>query len=217
MVSVKKSSKSSPRPRTTTIEKKSSKKSSKPRASTIVKKSNSGSSKTSKSDVKKPIIDIPGKQSILKRLGFRQKILAAVSIYYLLVTVLTATGFIMYRKKAEVIFEGYFGSEKEHQIYLVNEMLLKGANPYSVIESEITQDQDIIKKKYRQTALKYHPDRPGGSTEKMTQINEAYDFLKSEYAYSLATSTKGMPYIVRRIILELLAAEERKRYNNGYQ
>lgn len=216
MAPVKKYSKASSKPSSVSNVKKSSKPGSKPRTSSV-KKSSSTSPKTSKGDEKKTIIDIPEKQSILKRLGFKQKILAAVSIYYLLIAALTATGFIMYREKAEAIFDGYFGLEKEQQIYLVQEMLLNGANPYSIIESEITQDQSIIKKKYRQTALKYHPDRPGGSSEKMMQVNKAYDFLKTENAYSLTVSTKGMPYIVRRIIYELLAQHERKKHTSGFQ
>jgi DnaJ-class molecular chaperone len=34
-----------------------------------------------------------------------------------------------------------------------------------------------LKRKYRELSLQYHPDKPGGSTEKFQQINEAYETL----------------------------------------
>lgn len=34
-------------------------------------------------------------------------------------------------------------------------------------------------KKFREAAMKHHPDRPGGSHEKMTQLNNAWDSIKN--------------------------------------
>ncbi|MCB0479134.1 MAG: DnaJ domain-containing protein, partial [Crocinitomicaceae bacterium] len=39
--------------------------------------------------------------------------------------------------------------------------------------------QDEIKKAYRQSAMKYHPDREGGDAEKFLLIFEAYEYLTS--------------------------------------
>lgn len=37
--------------------------------------------------------------------------------------------------------------------------------------------EDIIRKRRAQLAKRFHPDRPGGSTEKMAQVNDAADVL----------------------------------------
>ena len=36
---------------------------------------------------------------------------------------------------------------------------------------------ETIKKQYRILALRYHPDKPSGSTESFHKLTEAYDFL----------------------------------------
>jgi curved DNA-binding protein CbpA len=35
-----------------------------------------------------------------------------------------------------------------------------------------------VRQQFRQLAMCYHPDRPGGSSEKMKQILTAYDVIK---------------------------------------
>ena len=48
----------------------------------------------------------------------------------------------------------------------------------------ITYNSDYLKKQYRKMALKYHPDKNGNtnkSNEKFQRINEAYNYLKSEF------------------------------------
>lgn len=38
-----------------------------------------------------------------------------------------------------------------------------------------------LKKEYKKLAMQYHPDRPGGDTAKMQQINGEYDRLFPAY------------------------------------
>lgn len=58
-----------------------------------------------------------------------------------------------------------------------------GRNPYDVLnlqlESSLTK-QDIAKQ-YRELVVQCHPDKPGGSTEKMTEVNLAYKILKEHH------------------------------------
>lgn len=52
-------------------------------------------------------------------------------------------------------------------------------DPYKIFDVKADEKLDIIKKKFRLLALKYHPDR-GGDAEKMTRINIAYRQLLRE-------------------------------------
>lgn len=39
-----------------------------------------------------------------------------------------------------------------------------------------------VKRKYREQALRFHPDKPGGSTEKFQKLSEAYNYFKDKHA-----------------------------------
>ena len=55
-------------------------------------------------------------------------------------------------------------------------------NPYSVLGVSPGASQEEISKAYKRLAKKYHPDlHPGDkeAAEKMSQINEAYNMLRS--------------------------------------
>jgi curved DNA-binding protein CbpA len=56
---------------------------------------------------------------------------------------------------------------------------------YQILELPNFASSEKIKLKYRQLALKYHPDR-GGDEEKMKLINMAYNILKErKIAYDI--------------------------------
>ncbi|KAG5470868.1 hypothetical protein CUR178_02174 [Leishmania enriettii] len=59
----------------------------------------------------------------------------------------------------------------------------EGRNPYDVLEVTVTQSTTIedVSKQFRSLVVKYHPDKPGGSTEKMAEVNLAYTIVKDNH------------------------------------
>lgn len=51
---------------------------------------------------------------------------------------------------------------------------------YEVLGVAKSASDDEIKKAFRKLAVKYHPDKEGGSEEKFKEINEAYEVLKDK-------------------------------------
>jgi hypothetical protein len=76
-------------------------------------------------------------------------------------------------------------------------------DPYVLLGLPPNFTPEMLKSKYREMSLKSHPDRPGGSTEKMQDVNEAYDVLshpdmRNVYdqwkSYSAPPRTTAPPY-----------------------
>lgn len=59
-----------------------------------------------------------------------------------------------------------------------------GKNPYDVLEITVTPSvtPEDVTKQFRSLVVKYHPDQPGGSTERMAEINLAYKIVKEHHA-----------------------------------
>ncbi|XQJ29590.1 DnaJ domain containing protein, putative [Leishmania guyanensis] len=59
----------------------------------------------------------------------------------------------------------------------------EGRNPYDVLEVTVTQNTtlDEVSKQFRSLVVKYHPDKPGGSTNKMAEVNLAYKIVKENH------------------------------------
>ena len=51
---------------------------------------------------------------------------------------------------------------------------------------------DILKKQYHKLALKHHPDKPNGNTEKFKEIKDAYDYLINHYNIKDNNSTNNV-------------------------
>ncbi|MBJ7900768.1 MAG: DnaJ domain-containing protein [Cyanobacteria bacterium RI_101] len=49
---------------------------------------------------------------------------------------------------------------------------------YKILGISVDASQEMIQKAYHRQAKNRHPDRPGGSTQAMQQLNEAYEILK---------------------------------------
>ena len=55
---------------------------------------------------------------------------------------------------------------------------MSGSDPYEVLGLRVDAGGDQIARAYRDLAKRHHPDRPGGSRERMAEINAAYDALR---------------------------------------
>lgn len=57
--------------------------------------------------------------------------------------------------------------------------MVKDKQLYDLLGVATDANENEIKKAYRKAALKYHPDKPTGDTEKFKQISEAFDILSN--------------------------------------
>ncbi|WP_072680682.1 TerB family tellurite resistance protein [Arcobacter sp. LA11] len=80
-------------------------------------------------------------------------------------------------------FENFYAEQKNSQAISLDKA-------YEVLESSPSDDNNILKKKYRTLVKKHHPDIVSGqgasqniideATRKLQEINEAYEFIKKE-------------------------------------
>jgi DnaJ homolog subfamily C member 3 len=64
---------------------------------------------------------------------------------------------------------------------------------YKVLDIPKDADERTIKRAYRRMTIKYHPDKPGGSEKKMSELNQAYEVLSKPGLSSLLSHSR--PYL----------------------
>lgn len=78
---------------------------------------------------------------------------------------------------------------------------------YDTLNLKPGASADQIKEAYRREASRAHPDREGGSTERMQAVNEAYQVLGDEERrakYDATGDDKQRPPLEQRAIKELV-------------
>ncbi|KAK5581950.1 hypothetical protein RB653_003531 [Dictyostelium firmibasis] len=68
---------------------------------------------------------------------------------------------------------------------------------YEILECDVDCTQSTIREQYRILSLRHHPDR-GGSTSKMSKLNEAYDVL-SDPTKRQIYNTLGSDFIIEKV------------------
>lgn len=56
------------------------------------------------------------------------------------------------------------------------------AKPHEVLGVAPDATFDAARAAYKRLAMKYHPDRPGGSIEKFQEVQTAFDALRAKHA-----------------------------------
>lgn len=63
-----------------------------------------------------------------------------------------------------------------------------GKNPYDVLDLTLTPSTTLedVSKQFRAMVVRYHPDKPGGSTEMMSEVNLAHKIIKEHHGKVIA-------------------------------
>ena len=59
--------------------------------------------------------------------------------------------------------------------------MLDVKDAYRTLNLNYGASEEEVTKAYRDKARKIHPDKPGGNKEMFQHVNDAYQFLKSEF------------------------------------
>ena len=70
-------------------------------------------------------------------------------------------------------------------------MKLAANDPYKVLQVDPDAEPEVIRAAYRALALKYHPDLPTGSEQRMAALNEAWLRLRDTDARARHDQTRG--------------------------
>jgi len=84
--------------------------------------------------------------------------------------------------------------------------MVKETEYYDLLCVEVTATDEQIKKAYRKQALKYHPDRPTGDTEKFKELSKAFQILSdsnTRYIY-LGEEYTVIFKVIERVISDIL-------------
>ena len=77
--------------------------------------------------------------------------------------------------------------------------MVKETKLYDLLGVSPSANEQELKKGYRKAALKYHPDKPTGDTEKFKEISEAFEILNDPQKreiydqYGLEAARSGGP------------------------
>lgn len=67
-------------------------------------------------------------------------------------------------------FQGFYGFKEEEKKQDIN-------YPYNIFGLKKSASNDDVKKAYRKSILKAHPDKPGGSAEAFRKVREAWEYF----------------------------------------
>lgn len=88
--------------------------------------------------------------------------------------------------------------------------MVKETKLYDLLGVSPSANEQELKKGYRKAALKYHPDKPTGDTEKFKEISEAFEILNDPQKgkYMINTVSRLLDLVVQALVLVVLAVLE---------
>ena len=80
------------------------------------------------------------------------------------------------RKFWEEYFGGFFSAESDSEF---SQEEKNSDYPYNVFGLKKSASNDDVKKAYRKSILKSHPDKPGGSADVFRKVQSAWEYFKA--------------------------------------